>query len=59
MITMTKARQELAEMRNRAEQQGNRFKSHAATMDAFYRQMEGPSPEMQRTGQRHTLSDYY
>ncbi len=58
MTSITKARQELAEMRNWAEQ-GKRFKSHAATMDAFYRQMEGPSPEMQRTGQRHTLSDYY
>ena len=58
MTSMIKARQELAEMRNRAEQ-GKRFKSHAATMDDFYRQMEGPSPEMQRTGQRHTLADYY
>jgi len=58
MTSITKTRQELAELREKAAQ-GKRFKSHAATMDDFYRQMEDPSPEMQRTSTRHTLADYY
>ena len=58
MTSMIKTRQELAELREKAAK-GKRFKSHAATMDDFYRQMEGPSPEMQRTGTRSTLADYY
>ena len=57
-MTPRQAREQLEQLRNRAAK-GKRFKSHAATMDDFYRQMEGPSPEMLRTGQRHTLSDYY
>lgn len=57
-MTPKQAREQLAQMRGQAEQ-GKRFKSHAEAMDDFYRQMTGPSPEMQRTGQRHTLSDYY
>ena len=58
MTSMIKTRQELAELRNRAAQ-GKQFKSHAEGLDDFFKQMAGPSPEMQRTGQRHTLSDYY
>lgn len=57
-MTPKQARQELAELRNRAAQ-GKRFKSHAEAMNDFYQMTAGPSPEMQRTGTRHTLADYY
>ena len=58
MTSMIKTRQELAELRNRAEQ-GKQFKTREEAMDDFYHMMAGPSPEMQRTGTRHTLGDYY
>lgn len=54
MTTITKARQELAEMRNRAAQ-GKRFKTREQAMDDFYHMI----PDMQRTGTRSTLADYY
>lgn len=57
-MTPKQARQELAELRNRAEQ-GKQFKTREEAMDDFYHMMAGPSPEMQRTGTRHTLGDYY
>ena len=58
MTSMIKARQELAELREQAAQ-GKRFKSHAEALDDFFKQMTGPSPEMQRTDTRSTLADYY
>lgn len=57
-MTPKQARQELTQMREQAAQ-GKRFKTHAEAMDDFYQMMAGPSPEMQRTGTRHTLADYY
>ena len=54
MTSITKARQELAELRNRAAQ-GKRFKTREEAMDDFYQLI----PEMQRTGTRSTLADYY
>lgn len=35
--------------------QGKQFKSHAEAMDDFYQLI----PDMQRTGTRSTLADYY
>ena len=58
MTSMIKTRQELAELRNRAAQ-GKRFRTREEAMDDFYQMMAGPSPEMQRTGTRSTLADYY
>jgi hypothetical protein len=57
-MTPRQAREQLEQMREQAEQ-GKRFKTHAEAMDDFYQMMAGPSPEMQRTGTRHTLADYY
>ena len=57
-MTPKQARAEVAQLRNRAAQ-GKRFKTREEALDDFFKQMAGPSPEMQRTGQRHTLSDYY
>ena len=57
-MTPRQAREQLEQMREQAAQ-GKRFKTHAEAMYDFYQMMTGPSPEMQRTGQRHTLSDYY
>lgn len=53
-MTPKQARQELAELRNRAAQ-GKRFKTREAAMDDFYQLI----PEMQRTSTRSTLDDYY
>ena len=58
MTSMIKARQELAEMRNRAAK-GKRWMTREQAMDDFYQLMAGPSPEMQRTSTRSTLADYY
>ena len=58
MTSMIKTRQELAELRNRAAQ-GKQFKTREEAMDDFYQMMTGPSPDMQRTGTRSTLADYY
>jgi hypothetical protein len=60
-MTPRQAREQLLQMRNRAEQaaQGKRFKSHAEALDDFFKQTTGPSPEMQRTGTRLQLADYY
>ena len=58
MTSMIKTRQELAELRNRAAQ-GKRFRTREEAMDDFYHMMAGPSPEMQSTGPRSTLGDYY
>ena len=57
-MTPRQAREQLEQMREQAAQ-GKRFKSHAEALDDFFKQMTGPSPEMQRTGTRHTLADYY
>ena len=57
-MTPKQARQEFTQMREQAAQ-GKQFKSHAEAMDDFFKQMAGPSPEMQRTGTRSTLADYY
>ena len=54
MTSMIKTRQELAELRNRAAQ-GKRFKTREQAMDDFYQLI----PDMQRTGTRSTLADYY
>ena len=54
MTSITKTRQELAELRNRAAQ-GKQFKTREQAMDDFYQLI----PEMQRTGTRSTLADYY
>ena len=54
MTSITKARQELAEMREKAAK-GKRFKTREQMMDDFYQLI----PEMQRTGTRSTLADYY
>ena len=58
MTSMIKTRQEQAELRNRAAQ-GKQFKTREEALDDFFKQMTGPSPEMQRTGTRSTLADYY
>ena len=57
-MTPRQAREQLEQMREQAAQ-GKRFKSHAEALDDFFKQMAGPSPEMQRTGTRNTLADYY
>ena len=57
-MTPRQAREQLEKMREQAAQ-GKRFKTHAEAMYDFYQMMTGPSPEMQRTGTRHTLADYY
>ena len=54
MTSMIKTRQELAEMREKAAQR-KQFKTREQAMDHFYQLI----PEMQRTGTRHTLADYY
>ena len=56
-MTPKQARQELAELRNRAEQ-GKQFKTREEAMDDFYHMMAGPSPEMQRTGWQAILDSY-
>ena len=53
-MTPKQARQELAELRNRAAQ-GKGFKTREEALDDFYQLI----PEMQRTGTRSTLADYY
>ena len=57
-MTPRQAREQLEQMRNQAAQ-GKQFKSHAEALDDFFKQMAGPSPEMQRTGTRSTLADFY
>ena len=54
MTSMIKTRQELAELRNRAAK-GTRRQTREQAMDDFYQLI----PEMQRTGTRHILADYY
>ena len=58
MTSMIKTRQELAKLREQAEQ-GKQFKTREEAMNDFYQLMAGPSPDMQRTGTRSTLADYY
>ena len=53
-MTPKQARQELAELRNRAAK-GKRFKTREQAVDDFYQLI----PEMQRTGTRSTLAEYY
>lgn len=57
-MTPRQAREQLEQMRNQAAQ-GKQFKTREEAMDDFYQMMTGPSPEMQRTGTRSTLADYY
>ena len=57
-MTPKQARQELTQMREQAAQ-CKRFTSHGESLDDFFKQMTGPSPDMQRTGTRSTLADFY
>ena len=54
MTSMIKTRQELAKLREQAEQ-GKQFKTREEAMNDFYQLI----PEMQRTVTRSTLADFY
>ena len=53
-MTPRQAREQLEQLREKAAQ-GKQFKTREEAMDDFYQLI----PEMQRTGTRSTLADYY
>ena len=53
-MTPRQAREQLEQLREKAAK-GKRFKTREQAMDHFYQLI----PEMQRTGTRSTLADYY